>query len=560
MTDGFPSNGASFAQTQAELLQDRDNLPFVINPGTATLCVGRAGSAEPTCSAHCIAFPTINGAVPPGHRGGRRGDFSVESRRESAAVQVAELLGVSLPQRTVYPPASLAGPLLTYGSSFSWSDSPSGNADGEPLIGDEALRLWNEEAYCLFWPMREGRLNVGAGTSLQQVKDALEKIWGNALEGLMEDLNLEPSSSWSELSVVLLVPLTLSPREIKEMVDVLLINLGFGSLVLHVEAVAAAFGGGLSAACVVHLGRHSSSVCCVEDASLLPSTWRLLLYGVDDVADVLLWLLKRIGEWPPAANFDPWRSARDQNSLVHMVNHAFVPLEGELCRIQHLIRQRPAVPMCLHHSVTGGTRLQLPLSVAACMAPYAYLYPALLDPPRPAPGLMSLEDHEDLMEAGWMGERLPSPRSAAALMGDRAHAGAPSQGTGLLGASAQGPASLAQAVVESICCLPSSELQKLLFMNILVTGAGSCVPGFMDALEEEVLNNLPREGAMETVNVVQPLEDPRHLAWRGGTLLGALDSEREIWVTREEWLEARQEGRRNDDLNPKLFIYANPQR
>eukprot|EP00884_Botryococcus_braunii_P020987 jgi/Botrbrau1/7572/Bobra.0159s0021.2 len=385
MTDGFPSNGASFAQTQAELLQDRDNLPFVINPGTATLCVGRAGSAEPTCSAHCIAFPTINGAVPPGHRGGRRGDFSVESRRESAAVQVAELLGVSLPQRTVYPPASLAGPLLTYGSSFSWSDSPSGNADGEPLIGDEALRLWNEEAYCLFWPMREGRLNVGAGTSLQQVKDALEKIWGNALEGLMEDLNLEPSSSWSELSVVLLVPLTLSPREIKEMVDVLLINLGFGSLVLHVEAVAAAFGGGLSAACVVHLGRHSSSVCCVEDASLLPSTWRLLLYGVDDVADVLLWLLKRIGEWPPAANFDPWRSARDQNSLVHMVNHAFVPLEGELCRIQHLIRQRPAVPMCLHHSVTGGTRLQLPLSVAACMAPYAYLYPALLDPPRPAP-------------------------------------------------------------------------------------------------------------------------------------------------------------------------------
>lgn len=57
------------------------------------------------------------------------------------------------------------------------------------------------------------------------------------------------------------------------MVDVILVELGFAHVVVHAEAVAAGFGAGLSAGCIVHMGAHLTSICCVEDGSLLPTTW-----------------------------------------------------------------------------------------------------------------------------------------------------------------------------------------------------------------------------------------------------------------------------------------------
>lgn len=53
---------------------------------------------------------------------------------------------------------------------------------------------------------------------------------------------------------------------LKELVNLLLNQLGFGGCFLLQDHVAATFGAGLGAACVVDLGDQKTSVSCVEDA------------------------------------------------------------------------------------------------------------------------------------------------------------------------------------------------------------------------------------------------------------------------------------------------------
>ena len=63
-----------------------------------------------------------------------------------------------------------------------------------------------------------------------------------------------------------MIPDIYNRRYLKELVGMLLSSLGFGSCFLVQDHVAATFGAGLGAACVVDLGDQKTSVSCVEDA------------------------------------------------------------------------------------------------------------------------------------------------------------------------------------------------------------------------------------------------------------------------------------------------------
>lgn len=97
---------------------------------------------------------------------------------------------------------------------------------------------------------------------------------------------------------ILLVPDIYNRQHIKEVVNMLLLNMGFSGIVMHTclnihvlfsaewfrnvsvlssrlfvhvaiivhqESVCATFGSGLSSACVVDVGDQKTSLCCVED-------------------------------------------------------------------------------------------------------------------------------------------------------------------------------------------------------------------------------------------------------------------------------------------------------
>jgi hypothetical protein len=88
---------------------------------------------------------------------------------------------------------------------------------------------------------------------------------------------------------------------VRLLADLVLCRLGFRSLAAHLEPVAATFGAGASAACVVDVGPGGTSIACVEEGVLAPEAGAARLApGGDAVARTLVSLLRAHGAWPGA--------------------------------------------------------------------------------------------------------------------------------------------------------------------------------------------------------------------------------------------------------------------
>jgi hypothetical protein len=88
--------------------------------------------------------------------------------------------------------------------------------------------------------------------------------------------------------------------QVRLLADVLLERLGFASLVVHLAPVAAALGNGSTSAVVVDMGSSGTSICCVDDAVVLPpvsSRVRLQL-GLTRIAAALVGWMGCYGHWP----------------------------------------------------------------------------------------------------------------------------------------------------------------------------------------------------------------------------------------------------------------------
>ena len=138
-----------------------------------------------------------------------------------------------------------------------------------------------DAGYEVHWPVVCGRLNVYGATgppSASTARQALEdmcNIWRWVLE---HKLNLTRTDC-HQYSTVLVVPDTFSAWEVKEVMNILLRHLEFFSCVVHQESMAAVFAGGSSLACVVNIGAHSTTVCCVDDGKYLRTTIYMNYYS-----------------------------------------------------------------------------------------------------------------------------------------------------------------------------------------------------------------------------------------------------------------------------------------
>lgn len=90
---------------------------------------------------------------------------------------------------------------------------------------------------------------------------------------------------------MLVIPDIFNRTHVKEMTNLLLNRLGFGSCFLVQDHVAATFGSGLGYACVVDAGAEKISISCVEDGVSHASL--CLEYGGSDITQVFHWLLQK---------------------------------------------------------------------------------------------------------------------------------------------------------------------------------------------------------------------------------------------------------------------------
>lgn len=99
----------------------------------------------------------------------------------------------------------------------------------------------------------------------------------------------------------------------------LLERLGFASLVVHLDSVAATFGNGATSACVVQMDSSMTSIVCVDDAVVLQpaSSRRQVSLGLKDVAAALIgWMSCYRWAWAAWGPADQQKHAADEVILA----------------------------------------------------------------------------------------------------------------------------------------------------------------------------------------------------------------------------------------------------
>uniref|UniRef100_A0A1A8MXQ4 Actin-related protein 8 n=1 Tax=Nothobranchius pienaari TaxID=704102 RepID=A0A1A8MXQ4_9TELE len=298
-----PIAPAAIAEPLQEQIQS--NFVIVIHPGSRTVRIGRATDTVPITIPHVIARRHKQSGQPryedtwllreglnkpesneQRQNGLKMVDQAIWSKKMSNGMRRTP---VSAEQARAYN-CQIRPAVLDSSSRVKWT-----NTSHHPayLVGDEAVYVNPSDCYNVHWPVVRGQLNVhsGSGGSLTAVLADLETIWSHVIQ---KHLDI-PLKDLKYYRCILLVPDIYNRQHIKEMVSMLLLNMGFSAIIVHQESVCATFGSGLSSACVVDVGDQKTSVCCVEDGVSHRNSRLCLAYGGSDVTRTFFWHLQRAG-------------------------------------------------------------------------------------------------------------------------------------------------------------------------------------------------------------------------------------------------------------------------
>lgn len=102
--------------------------------------------------------------------------------------------------------------------------------EGDIVIGNDILRLDPDLDFNVYFPFRRGDLNIhpGPGGSITGVIADLETIWLNILE---TNFNLR-SNDLKSYKAVLIIPDVYNRVHLRELTNLLLLRMGFGSCFL----------------------------------------------------------------------------------------------------------------------------------------------------------------------------------------------------------------------------------------------------------------------------------------------------------------------------------------
>ncbi|KAK1786881.1 hypothetical protein P4O66_017264 [Electrophorus voltai] len=568
--------------------QIQTNFIVVINPGSQTLRIGRATDTLPISVPHVISrrhkqpgqsryedpWLLREGLNRPESNEQRQNglkmvDQAIWSKKMSSG---ARRTPVSAEQARVYN-RQIRPAILDPNSRLKWTHTAH---QPEYLVGEEALNVNPTDSYSIHWPICRGQLNVHSrpGGSLTAILEDLETIWSHAIQKLLEI----PLKDLKYYRCILLIPDIYNRQHVKEVVNMVLLKMGFSAIVVHQESVCATFGSGLSSACVVDVGDQKTSLCCVEDGVSHRNSRLCLAYGGSDVTRFFFWLMQRAGF--------PYRecqlTSRLDCMLLQQLKETFCHLDQDICGLQdHEFRTRfPECPVFLYQLRLGDEKLQ---------APMALFYPAAFgivgqkmttlqhrshgDPedPHDEHYLLSTQSKQDQSSKATERKNLSKPsgfegESSSSQGGDQVERGNHGQevelghapGECLVGGADpedtpsvllsrksavsqfEGKAlGLDKAILHSIDCCASDETKRKMYSSILVVGGGLLFHGAQEFLQQRLLNKMPPSfrRLVENVEVItRPKDmDPQVTAWKGGAVLACLDTTQELWIHQREW-------------------------
>ncbi|NP_001080725.1 ARP8 actin related protein 8 homolog S homeolog [Xenopus laevis] len=556
----------------------------VIHPGSNSLRIGRATDTQPAGIPHLIARRHKQASQPTYRdkwllRDGLSKPESNEQRQNGLKMVDQAIWSKKMSNGTrripVMPEQARAynkqirPAILDHDSGAKWTDT---SHQPEYLVGEEALYVNPADCYNLHSPIQRGQLNIhsGPGGSLTAVLTDLETIWSHVLQKMLE-IQLKDLKYYR---CILLIPDIYNRQHVKEMVNMLLMKMGFSGVIVHQESVCAAYGSGLSSACVVDIGDQKTSVCCVEDGISHRNTRLCLAYGGSDITRCLFWLMQRAGF--------PYRECQLSNNLdclvLQQLKESFAHLDQDISGLQdHEFQVRhPGSPALLYQLRLGDEKLQ---------APIALFYPATFgiveqkmiftqhrshsDPEDPHDEhylLATQSKQEQAAKAAADRKALPKTslydESRGQDISERSHMQESELGSSqnecmISGNDSEEPLAamfsrktaasqfdgkalgLDKAILHSIDCCASDDTKKKMYSSVLVVGGGLMFRRAQQFLQHRILNKMPPSfrRVVENVEVItRPKDmDPRLIAWRGGALLACLDTTQELWIYQREW-------------------------
>ncbi|KAM4721654.1 actin-related protein 8 isoform 1-T4 [Rhinophrynus dorsalis] len=571
-----------------EPLQDQIQSDYivVIHPGSSTVRIGRATDTQPAGIPHVIARRHKQPGQPTYRdkwllRDGLNKQESNVQRQNGLKMVDQAIWSKKMSNGTRRIPVSpeqaraynkqMRPAILDHSSGAKWTST---SHCPEYLVGEEALYVNPADCYNLHFPIRRGQLNLhpGPGGSLTAVLVDLESIWSHVIQKILEI----PLKDLKYYRCILLIPDIYNRQHVKEMVNMILMKMGFSGVIVHQESVCATYGGGLSSACVVDIGDQKTSVCCVEDGISHRNTRLCLAYGGSDVTRCLFWLMQRAGF--------PYRECQLSNKLdcllLQHLKETYAHLDQDISGLQdHEFQVRhPDAPALLYQLRLGDEKLQ---------APMALFYPATFgivgpkitylqhrsqgDPEDPHDehyllATQSKQDQSAKAAADRKALQKPSlyddSRGQGLDMPDRGHMqeaelgssqndcmipGNDSEGTPAVlhcrktaMSQFEGKAlGLDKAILHSIDCCASDDTKKKMYGSILVVGGGLMFHKAQQFLQHRILNKMPPSfrRLVDNVEVItRPKDmDPRLIAWKGGAVLACLDTTQELWIYQREW-------------------------
>jgi actin-related protein 8 len=428
-------------------------------------------------------------------------------------------------------------------SEIEWSDV---KEDPRFVIGDKALYVPPGSSYRVYKPMKYGHLNINAHQSLRNLLDMLEDLWSQAIK---EVLDIE-KRDFKYHCVVLLIPDVTVRQHTRELTNLLLSRMGFAGVMLHQESVCAAFGAGLSSACVVDVGDEKTHIACVEDGISNPSTRLTLNVGGSDITRFFYKLLLECKFSYHKCNPEDRLDGLLVEELKETWCHLDINSYGIKVHDFQVIRpDRPTKSYTVK------------LADQTIYPPMAMFYPKAFQ--LPGEFLMSWQQGQDpdfedyLDESHWLEPGLQSkhPKSSQ----DKEKTSEPSQNPPNGGNDVDeakplnkvnvsdkvkdfptgSVPSLEEAIHMSIDCASSTEMKKKLYGSVLVVGGGLAFHGVAAMLQASLYTHLPAifQKPLDAIEVSSnPRDmDPSLVAWKGAAVLCYLDTTQEMWIYREEW-------------------------
>ncbi|KAK4542169.1 hypothetical protein LTR36_007016 [Oleoguttula mirabilis] len=171
---------------------------------------------------------------------------------------------------------------------IDWTELPANPARApDYIVGKAALRIpeKSKPRYHLSWPIRHGWLNEKDYDN----RNMLERDFFLILEeSIKTELGLTHKKDWNQYSCVFIVPDLYEKAFVTKVLDELIRDFGFQRICFIQESLAATFGAGYGAACIVDMGAQKTSISCVEDGMIIEESRVNLKYGGYDATETFI--------------------------------------------------------------------------------------------------------------------------------------------------------------------------------------------------------------------------------------------------------------------------------